>query len=142
MADARKYWLIKSEPSTYSWDDLVRDGWTYWDGVRNYEARNNLRKMSKGDHALFYHSVRGTVVVGIAEVIREHYQDPTTDDERWCAVDFKPVRPLGRPVRLKEIKKNPRLADMVLVRRSRLSVCPVTRHEFRAVLAMGDKGSD
>ncbi|MDE0102111.1 MAG: EVE domain-containing protein [Bryobacterales bacterium] len=141
MAGARNYWLIKSEPSAYSWDDLVRDGWTYWDGIRNYEARNNLRRMSTGDQVLFYHSVKGVAVVGVAEVIREHYQDPTTADERWCAVDVKPVRPLGRQVRLKEIKKNPRLADMVLVRRSRLSVCPVTPHEFKEVLAMGDKAS-
>ena len=138
MADVRNYWLIKSEPSAYSWDDLVRDGWTYWDGVRNYEARNNLRKMAKGDRALFYHSVKGTSVIGIAEVTREHYQDPTTEDDRWCAVDFKPVRALGRPVRLAEIKQNAHLSQMQLVRRSRLSVCPVTADEFYAVVAMGD----
>ncbi len=140
MAGDRSHWLVKSEPSAYAWDDLVQDGWTYWDGVRNYEARNNLRRMAKGDLVLYYHSVRGTAVVGIAEVIREHYQDPTTDDERWCAVDIKPVRALERPVKLKEIKGNPSLADMQLVRRSRLSVCPVTAGEFRTVLAMASSG--
>lgn len=131
------YWLVKTEPNAYSWDDLVEDGWTYWDGIRNYEARNNLRKMVAGDLLLYYHSGRSRTVVGIAEVTREHYQDPTTDDDRWSAVDIKPVQALARPVALAEIKRDSRLSDMVLVRRSRLSVTPVTEAEYGIVLAMG-----
>ena len=133
----RKYWLVKSEPNAYAWDDLVEDGWTYWDGIRNYEARNNLRKMAVGDRLLYYHSGRSRTVVGVAQVTREHYQDPTTEDERWSVVDIKPVEPLPRPVTLAEIKKNPELSEMVLVRRSRLSVTPVAGAEYRSVLAMG-----
>lgn len=131
------YWLVKTEPNAYSWDDLVEDGWTYWDGIRNYEARNNLRKMAAGDMLLYYHSGRSRTVVGVAEVTREHYQDPTTDDQRWSAVDIKPVQALTRPVTLAEIKQDSRLSEMVLVRRSRLSVTPVTEAEYGIVLAMG-----
>ena len=131
------YWLVKTEPNAYSWDDLVEDGWTYWDGIRNYEARNNLRKMAVGDLLLYYHSGRSRTVVGVAEVTREHYQDPTTDDQRWSAVDIKPVQALNRPVTLAEIKRDSRLSEMVLVRRSRLSVTPVTEGEYGIVLAMG-----
>ena len=131
------YWLVKTEPNAYSWDDLVEDGWTYWDGIRNYEARNNLRKMAVGDMLLYYHSGRSRTVVGVAEVTREHYQDPTTDDQRWSAVDIKPVQALTRPVTLAEIKQDSRLSEMVLVRRSRLSVTPVTAAEYGIVLAMG-----
>ena len=131
------YWLVKTEPNAYSWDDLVEDGWTYWDGIRNYEARNNLRKMAVGDMLLYYHSGRSRTVVGVAEVTREHYQDPTTDDQRWSAVDIKPVQALTRPVTLAEIKQDSRLSEMVLVRRSRLSVTPVTEAEYGIVLAMG-----
>ena len=132
-----RYWLVKSEPFKYSWEDLVKDGWTYWDGVRNYEARNNIRAMAAGDQLLFYHSNEDRAVVGIAEVIREHYQDPTTDDDRWSVVDIKPLQALSAPVTLAEIKREPRLGNMQLVRRSRLSVSPVTADEFGVIVAMG-----
>ena len=131
------HWLVKSEPDKYSWEDLVKDGWTYWDGVRNYEARNNLRAMGVGDRLLYYHSNKGTAVVGVAEVTREQYQDPTTEDERWCVVDVKPVVALERPVTLAAIKADSRLNEMVVARRSRLSVSPVTPAEFRRVLELG-----
>lgn len=140
MAQERSYWLVKTEPNAYSWDDLTNDGWTYWDGVRNYESRNNLRKMSEGDQVLYYHSGRARCVVGIAEVIRAHYQDPTTDDARWSAVDVKPVIALPRAVELKQIKAEPRLAEMLLVRRGRLAVIPVTEAEYGIVLSMGGLG--
>lgn len=132
-----RYWLVKSEPFKYSWDDLVKDGWTYWDGVRNYEARNNIRAMAIGDQLLFYHSNEDRAVVGIAEVIREHYQDPTTDDDRWSVVDIKPLQALSVPVTLAEIKREPRLSNMQLVTRGRLSVSPVTADEFGVIVAMG-----
>lgn len=132
-----RYWLVKSEPFKYSWEDLVKDGWTYWDGVRNYEARNNIRAMAIGDQLLFYHSNEDRAVVGIAEVIREHYQDPTTDDDRWSVVDIKPLQALSAPVTLAEIKREPRLSNMQLVTRSRLSVSPVTADEFGVIVAMG-----
>ena len=135
-----RYWLVKSEPIKYSWADLVKDGWTYWDGVRNYEARNNIRSMAVGDQLLFYHSNEDRAVVGIAEVIREHYQDPTTDDDRWSVVDVKPLQALPKAVTLAEIKREPRLSTMQLVTRSRLSVSPVTADEFGVVVAMGDLG--
>ena len=131
------HWLVKSEPDKYSWEDLVKDGWTYWDGVRNYEARNNLRAMGVGDRLLYYHSNKGTAVVGVAEVTREQYQDPTTEDERWCVVDIKPVVALERPVTLAAIRADSRLNEMVVARRSRLSVSPVTPAEFRRVLELG-----
>ena len=131
------YWLVKSEPFKYSWEDLVKDGWTYWDGVRNYEARNNIRGMAIGDQLLFYHSNEDRAVVGIAEVIREHYQDPTTDDDRWSVVDIKPLQALSSAVTLAEIKREPRLSNMQLVTRSRLSVSPVTADEFGVIVAMG-----
>ncbi len=140
MARARNYWLVKSEPFKYSWDQFVRDGWTYWDGVRNYQARNNLRQMQKGDRAFFYHSNEGLEIVGVAEVIREHYQDPTTDDERWCVVDLKPVQPLEKPVSLKQIKQDPRLRQMNLIRQMRLSVSAVTEDEYHVILALGGQG--
>ena len=132
-----RYWLVKSEPFKYSWEDLVKDGWTYWDGVRNYEARNNIRAMAAGDQLLFYHSNEDRAVIGIAEVIREHYQDPTTDDDRWSVVDIKPLQALSAPVTLAEIKREPRLGNMQLVTRSRLSVSPVTADEFGVIVAMG-----
>ena len=132
-----RYWLVKSEPFKYSWDDLVKDGWTYWDGVRNYEARNNIRAMAIGDQLLFYHSNEDRAVVGIAEVIREHYQDPTTDDDRWSVVDIKPLQALSSAVTLTEIKREPRLSNMQLVTRGRLSVSPVTADEFGVIVAMG-----
>lgn len=135
----KRYWLVKSEPFKYSWDDLVEDGETYWDGVRNYQARNNLREMQKGDELLYYHSNEGLEVVGIAKVTKPAYQDPTTDDDRWVAVDVKPVRALKRPVSMAEIKAESALADMVLVNNSRLSVQPVTEDEFALVVAMSKR---
>lgn len=135
-----RYWLVKTEPSKYSWSDLVEDGSTYWDGVRNYEARNNIRAMSVGDQLLFYHSNEDRAVIGIAEVTREHYQDPTTEDTRWSVVDIKPLEALPTPVTLAEIKREQRLSNMQLVTRSRLSVSPVTAHEFGVVVAMGGLG--
>jgi predicted RNA-binding protein with PUA-like domain len=134
----RRYWLAKSEPSTYSWDDLVEDGSTCWDGVRNAEARNHLRAMRKEDRVLFYHSQRGKQVVGVARVTREAYPDPTTDDERWLVVDLAPVRPLARPVGLAEIKDDPKLAGIPLVKQSRLSVMPLPKQAFDRILRMGE----
>ncbi len=134
---ARSYWLMKSEPNKYSWDDLVKDGSTYWDGVRNYEARNNLQAMKVGDLALYYHSNEGKDVVGIAQIARESYPDPTTDDDRWVVVDVEPVVPLAAPVTLADIKAEPALADINLVRRGRLSVVPIARLEFQRILRMG-----
>jgi predicted RNA-binding protein with PUA-like domain len=134
---ARSYWLVKSEPFKYSWDELVRDGRTYWDGVRNYEARNNLAAMKKGDLALYYHSNEGKEVVGIVEIVRESYPDPTSDDERWVVVDVEPRAPFARPVSLATIKADADLADIALVKRSRLSVVPLTAKEFRRVAKLG-----
>lgn len=131
-----RYWLIKSEPFKYPWDQLLKDKTTYWDGVRNYQARNNLKLMEQGDPCLFYHSNEGKEVVGVAEVIKEHYQDPTTDDDRWVAVDVKPVATLKRPVTLKEIKSNPNLEGIGLVRQMRLSVVELTKAEFDEIMAM------
>lgn len=133
------YWLMKTEPNTYSWDDLVKDGQTFWDGVRNYAARNFMKEMKVGDMAFIYHSVKERNVIGIAEIIKEHYQDPTTDDDRWVAVDIKPIRKLKNEVNLTEIKGDDRLQDMALVRIGRLSVQPVKREEFDIVLAMSEK---
>jgi predicted RNA-binding protein with PUA-like domain len=133
---ARHYWLIKSEPFKYPFSKLVSDGKTVWDGVRNFEARNHLRAMKTGDLALFYHSNEGKEVVGVAKVVREAYQDPTTDED-WSAVEFAPVAPLVEPVTLEQIKKETRLAEMALLRRSRLSVTPVAGVEFELVLSMG-----
>lgn len=134
------YWLIKSEPFKYSWDQFVLDKQTTWDGVRNYGARNNLRTMKKGDLAFFYHSNEGVEIVGIAKVSREAYQDPTTDNPAWLVVDFKPVRKLKNPVPLELIKKDPRLAQMDLVRLGRLSVQTVKEDEWWIVMEMaGEK---
>ncbi|MDH5382658.1 MAG: EVE domain-containing protein [Cyclobacteriaceae bacterium] len=130
------YWLIKSEPGTYSWNDLKKDGQTFWDGVRNYQARNNLKAMKMGDLALFYHSVNEKCVVGIAEVITEAYQDPSTEDNAWVAVDVKPFKDVKQTVSLAEIKTNPELQNMVLVKNSRLSVQPVEKEEFEIILSM------
>src|ERR1700733_2779114 len=124
------YWLIKSEPFKYSWDKFVKDKQTFWDGVRNYAARNNLKAMKKGDEVLFYHSNEGLEVVGIAKVAKEHYQDPTTDDPNWVVVDFKPVKAIKKPVSLVTIKADKRLANMQLVRLGRLSVSGVTDEEW------------
>lgn len=131
------YWLVKSEPFKYSWEQFVKDGKTFWDGVRNYAARNNLRAMKKGDQVLFYHSNEGLAIVGIAEVLKEAYQDPTTTDPNWVVVDLKPVKAMPKPVTLAQIKAEPTLQDMDLVRLSRLSVGTVKEREFKKVLTMG-----
>ena len=134
------YWLVKSEPSVYSWDDLVKEKQTCWSGVRNYAARLHLRNMKKGDEVFFYHSNEGTDIVGIANVLKEAYQDPTTDDERWVAVDLGPHKKLKNPVTLETIKKDKRLAGMALVRIGRLSVQPVTDEEWKVVMELaGEK---
>jgi len=132
------YWLIKTEPGTYSWDDLVKDKQTFWDGVRNYTARNNLKEMKINDLALYYHSVNEKSVVGIAKIIKEQYQDPTTKDDRWVAVDVAPVKKLKNPVTLAQIKADKRLENMTLVRLSRLSVQPVKKEEFDIVVGMSE----
>ncbi len=128
------YWLIKSEPFKYSWDQFVEDGQTFWDGVRNYGARNNLRAMKKGDLAFFYHSNEGVEIVGIAKVVKEHYQDPTTEDPAWLVVDFKPVKKLKNSVPLKLVKEDPRLQNMDLIRLGRLSVQTVKPDEWEIVM--------
>lgn len=133
------YWLIKSEPFKYSWDQFVKDGQTFWDGVRNYAARNNLKAMKKGDKAFFYHSNEGLEIVGIAEVVKEHYQDPTTDDPNWVVVEFKPVKPLKNPVSLADMKQIPALANMDLIRLSRLSVGAVKKEEYDLILKMSTR---
>ncbi|MFI5196492.1 MAG: EVE domain-containing protein [Chitinophagales bacterium] len=131
------YWLVKSEPFKYSWDQLVKDKKTVWDGVRNYAARNNLKAMAKGDQVFFYHSNEGLAITGIAEVVKEAYQDPTTDDPNWVVVELKPVKALPKPVTLADIKADKFLADMQLVRLGRLSVSAVTPAEYKKVLKMG-----
>ena len=134
------YWLVKSEPFKYSWEQFVKDKTTYWDGVRNYAARNFLRDMKKGDEVFFYHSNEGLEIVGIAKVIKEHYQDPTTSEEAWLVVDLKPVKKLKNPVPLTEIKKDKRLAAMDLLRLGRLSVQSVKEDEWKVVMEMaGEK---
>ena len=130
------YWLIKSEPVKYSREQFEKDGQTFWDGVRNYAARNNLRAMKKGDLAFWYHSNEGMEIVGIAKVVREAYQDPTTTNEAWLAVDFKPHKKLKKPVSLVQIKADKRLTDMALVRLGRLSVQPVTAAEWDIVMEL------
>ncbi len=133
----KRYWLVKQEPSAYSWEDFVRDGRTNWTGVRNFTARANLRAMQKGDAVLFYHSVVGKAVVGIAEVTRTAFPDPTATEGDWSAVELAPKKALGRPVTLDEIKRDPKLRAMALVRLSRLSVQPVSEQEFREIVALG-----
>lgn len=132
------YWLAKSEPFKYSWDDFLKDGSTYWDGVRNYQARNNLKAMKVKDKVFFYHSNEGLQVVGVAEVIKEHYQDPTTDDQRWVVVDLKPVDTLKNPVTLAQIKQESSLKEISLVRQGRLSVMPLSKKEFDKILSMSE----
>jgi predicted RNA-binding protein with PUA-like domain len=131
------YWLVKSEPEKYSWEKFNKDGRTFWDGVRNYTARNNLRGMQEGDLVLFYHSNEGKEIVGIAKVVKEWYQDPTTDDTNWVVVDLAPVEPLKTPVTLAAIKAEPELKDIQLVRLGRLSVVSLKQEEFDKIVAMG-----
>jgi predicted RNA-binding protein with PUA-like domain len=134
------YWLVKSEPDTYSWEKFTEEKQTVWNGVRNYAARGHLKAMKKGDEVFFYHSNEGLDIVGIAKVAKEAYQDPTTDDERWVAVDLKVHRKLKKPVPLEIIKKDKRLANMALVRIGRLSVQPVTDAEYKVIMDLaGEK---
>lgn len=132
------YWLIKSEPYKYSWDQMVADGSTYWDGVRSYPARVHLRAMKNGDICLFYHSNEGKEIVGITRVIKEAYQDPTTDDEKWVAVDVEVVKPLNNSVTLAQIKSNDTLVNMALVKQGRLSVGPVQEFEFEEIIKLSN----
>ncbi|AXE16944.1 EVE domain-containing protein [Runella rosea] len=132
------HWLVKSEPFVYSWDDFEKAGRSVWDGVRNYQARNNLKAMQKGDWVFFYHSNEGLAVVGIAQVDREAYPDPTTDDARWVVVELVPVQKLKRPVSLQEIKSDNRLQEIALIRQSRLSVMPIKREEFDLILSFSN----
>ena len=139
MASKGNSWLVKQEPEDYSWDDLVRDKKTAWTGVRNFQARNNLRHMNMGDAVLFYHSGKEKSVVGIAEVAKAAYRDPTADDDSWIAVDIKPVKRLPKPVSLTDIRANGKLHNLLLVRQSRLSVMPVSNEDFAEILKMSGK---
>jgi len=135
---AKNYWLVKSEPESYSWTQLVKDGETAWTGVRNFAARNHLRAMSKGDLVFFYHSGEGKEVVGVAKCVKSAYPDPTADEEGWSCVDLAPVKPLTKPVSLQTIKIDNALKEMVLVKRPRLSVSPVDEKQFNRVLALSE----
>ena len=128
------YWLVKSEPFKYSWEQFCKDKKTFWDGVRNYQARNNLRAMAKGDEVLFYHSNEGLEIVGIVTVAKIAYQDPTTDDPNWVAVDLKPLKALKNTVTLATMKQTPGLENLALIKQGRLSVCPVTTMEYKIIL--------
>jgi len=130
--------MVKQEPETYSWDDFVKDGRTDWSGVRNYQARNNLKSMRVGDRVLFYHSGKGKEVVGLAEVVKSAYADPTSDDPQWVAVDLKPIKPLATPVPLASIRYDKRLSQLPLIRQSQLSVMSLTKDEFDVILSMGN----
>ncbi|MGI8735349.1 MAG: EVE domain-containing protein [Pyrinomonadaceae bacterium] len=131
------HWMVKQEPETYSWDDFVRDGRTDWTGVRNYQARNNLRVMKTGDRVLFYHSGKDKAVVGIAEVAKGAYPDPTATDSQWVAVDLKPVKSFSTPVPLAAIRYDKRLSGLPLIRQSQLSVMPLTKDEFEVLVTLG-----
>ncbi len=137
-----RFWLVKQEPSKYSWEQFVKERKTYWDGVRNYQARNNLQAMKKGDRVLFYHSVVGKEVMGIAQITRESYPDPTADDPAWVVVDLKPVKPLKIPVTLEQIKSHAKLREIPLIKQSRLSVMPLTASEFKIIIEMGKTKMD
>ncbi len=132
------YWLVKQEPETYSWSDFVGDGGTDWSGVRNYQARNNLREMKTGERVLFYHSGKDKAVVGVAEVVKSAYPDPTADDEQWVAVDLKPIKALKNPVPLAAIRYDKRLSQLPLIRQSQLSVMSLTKDEFEILVATGE----
>jgi predicted RNA-binding protein with PUA-like domain len=133
------YWLVKSEPFKYSWEQFEKDKTTFWDGVRNYQARNNLREMKKGDLVLWYHSNEGKEIVGIAKVAKESYQDPTTEDTNWVVVDLKCFKKLKKPVTLEQIKADKRLANMGLVRQGRLSVSSLTVAEFDTIIGLSEE---
>jgi predicted RNA-binding protein with PUA-like domain len=132
------YWLVKSEPFKYSWEQFTKDKRTFWDGVRNYQARNNLRAMKKGDLVMWYHSNEGKEIVGIAKVVKESYQDPTTSDTNWVVVDLSPFKSLKKAVTLEQIKAEPRLQQIGLIKQGRLSVMPLTVEEFDLILAMSE----
>lgn len=135
------YWLIKSEPYKYSWQQMLTDEVTFWDGVRSYPARVHLKAMQEGDLCFFYHSNEGKEIVGIVKVIKTHYQDPTTDDQNWVAVDVQAHKSLQTPVTLATIKATPELGEMALIKQMRLSVSPVTKQEFECILAMSNTNS-
>jgi predicted RNA-binding protein with PUA-like domain len=134
----KSFWLVKQEPSSYSWSDFIAEGETKWTGVRNYAARNNLRKMARGDEVLFYHSGEEKAVVGIAKVVRTAYRDPTAKEGDWSTVDLAPLKPLRHPVTLREIKANSRLKGIPLIRQSRLSVMPLAAAAFREIVKIGE----
>ena len=134
----KQYWLVKTEPEAYSWSDFVADKGTAWTGIRNFQARNNLRNMKKGDLAFFYHSVSEKAIVGVAKVTKEHYPDATAKEGDWSCVDLVPVKPLKKPVPLDVIKADPELKDLLLVRHSRLSLMPVTEEQFEHLLSLGE----
>jgi predicted RNA-binding protein with PUA-like domain len=136
----KQFWLVKQEPSSYSWSDFLAEGQTSWTGVRNYTARNNLRKMGEGDEVLFYHSGEQKAVVGIAKVTRIAYPDPTAKEGEWFTVDLSPIKPLRRPVTLREIKANKRLQGIPLIRQSRLSVMPLAEAAFLEIVKKGFQG--
>ena len=138
---AMNFWLIKSEPFKYSWQQFQKDQQTFWDGVRNYQARNNLMAMELGDLCLFYHSNEGKEVVGVAEVIRTHYQDPTTAETAWVVIDVKPVYPLKNPVSLSVLKSDPRLSNIGLIKQPRLSVIAITKDEFETVILLSNESA-
>jgi predicted RNA-binding protein with PUA-like domain len=138
MTKKSKYWMVKQEPETYSWDDFVSDGRTDWSGVRNYQARNNLRQMKVGDKVLFYHSGKEKAVVGLAEVVKSAYPDPTANDSQWVAVDLKPTKALGTPVPLAAIRYDNRLSQLPLIRQSQLSVMSLDKDEFDVIVGMGN----
>ncbi len=131
------YWMVKQEPETYSWDDFVHEGVTDWSGVRNYQARNNLREMKTGERVLFYHSGKDKAVVGLAEVVKSAYPDPTADDVQWVAVDLKPIKALKNPIPLAAIRYDKRLSQLPLIRQSQLSVMSLTKDEFDVIVALG-----
>ena len=132
------YWLVKSEPGAYSWDDFVKLGRDHWDGVRNYQARNNMKLMNIGDEVLFYHSVHEKQVVGVAKVVKEFYQDPTTDDDRWVVVDLVPARKLEHPVSLAQIKADEKFKGFALINNSRLPVMPVANEHYKLIIEKGN----
>jgi predicted RNA-binding protein with PUA-like domain len=138
MTKKSKYWMVKQEPETYSWDDFMGDGRTDWSGVRNYQARNNLRQMKVGDKVLFYHSGKEKAVVGLAEVVKSAYPDPTANDSQWVAVDLKPTKALNTPVPLAAIRYDKRLSQLPLIRQSQLSVMSLDKDEFDVIVAMGN----
>ena len=134
-----KYWLVKSEPFKYSWTMMLKDKVTYWDGVRNYQARNNLKSMKKGDFVMFYHSNEGKEIVGITKVVKEFYQDPTTNDDRWVVVDLKVFKSLKRSISLQEIKGDNKLTDIGLIKQSRLSVMEISKQHYDHIIKLSNE---